>query len=787
MSTLDLGKIKFLWKGTWSAATSYVANDVVAYNSSVWICTQSFSTGVSNEFAPGRRDRTNFAGRTLDPAETLVYNVTVQTYNTVNYFYIDGVRTPSLTLYPNVRYKFLQRDASNLNHRIAFSTAPDGIFGGGTEYTTGVTYTGTAGSDGAVELILISSAPVTLYYYSAQDTNYGGGSSGRITLGSTWRGWQYWDLVTSGITFKNTWSSTTQYYYNDVVEYQGATYIALGDNINKFPLNPGNNHVWLLMMNGDRRSEHNSAAHFMNKGPLDWPYPHGIYADPQAISSLKWISRSGRVYHHGTGYFAHGQGAVGSGSNGGVPAGAPYEVNFNFFDWWNSRDNGGTGRMTTPDGLPPKCIQIEHGYSTAFFLFNNGEVWTVGRNSNGQLGDGTFSDQVISRRVIGLNDIKIVKISASYGNQLDACHVLALDEYGYVWTWGYNGYGQLGHGHTQDLGNPQRIPRSYFGGERIIDIVAGGGQYGWSYVRTSSDNLYSWGLNNIGQLGDASTTNRWRPVKVSGWDPVANNGIKKWQAVQTNQYSAFMILDGNGYLWGVGDDQYGNMGYASTSASRTSFVKSTQSPGGTIVDFWATWADSNWAYKLTFLRTATGATWVCGLGSTGYYVTGLGTNVTAVYPPTQIPAVTKITNVKEVYLQGSQTSADYRTIHFLTDSGQVFSQGAGSTFALNGNPLIGTSNNGVDETGVTYYPHQTFLPPSTKIKQMMMGGYNGTSQIWAAGIFYITDTGQIFGHGIQRNAAGARQTYHTQNFIMYSQSPGEVGAIYTPVSLTYAR
>ena len=112
MSTLDLGKIKFLWKGTWSAANSYVTNDVVGYNSSIWICTQSFSAGVSNEFSPGRRDRTNFAGRTLDPAETLVYNVTVQTYNTVNYFYIDGVKIMNYAANGTAKRRYLK---SNTN------------------------------------------------------------------------------------------------------------------------------------------------------------------------------------------------------------------------------------------------------------------------------------------------------------------------------------------------------------------------------------------------------------------------------------------------------------------------------------------------------------------------------------------------------------------------------------------------------------------------------------------------------------------------------------------------
>ena len=38
MATLDLGKIKFVWKGTYSGATAYEIDDVVSYNGSSYIC-----------------------------------------------------------------------------------------------------------------------------------------------------------------------------------------------------------------------------------------------------------------------------------------------------------------------------------------------------------------------------------------------------------------------------------------------------------------------------------------------------------------------------------------------------------------------------------------------------------------------------------------------------------------------------------------------------------------------------------------------------------------------------
>lgn len=777
MSILDLGKVRLTWRGTWNAASNYAVNDVVSLNSSVWICTQAHNAGSGNEFAPGRRDRSSAYGRTLDPDELITFNVTVQTVGPAIVFFIDGVRTPTITLHPQVRYRFLQQDPTNLNNRFALSTTSNGIFNGGVELTSGITYVGTPGIDGSLNVVLPSGLPSTIFYYSAQGSNFGG----TIARANTWRGWQYWDLMTSGFTFKNTWNSLTTYFANDIVEFQAATYIALADSINKQPSSPGNNHVWLAMMNGDRRSDHNAAAHFMNKGPIDWPYPNGNNGYPNAFGSLKYISRSGRVYHHGPGNNSHGLDQ----NTTNLSLGHPQEICFNHFEWWNSRDNGGPGRMTTPDGQPPRCIQIEQGISYAYFLFNNGEVWAVGENASGAVGDGTFTNTGLARRVIGLQETKIVKISAGYGSiTINNRHVLALDEYGYVWSWGRNNVGQLGHGHVQDLPRAERIPRSYFGGERIVDIIAMGNDSGHSYARTSSDNLYAWGNNAISQLGDTTTTNRWRPVKMLNWDPVANNGILKWQAVNVGSNAAFMILDGNRFLWGVGDDVNGNLAQSSAT-SRNQLTRTAVAPGGSIQDFWSLWSSDQNGRKITFIRHQNGTTFVCGLGSNVSFVNGLSANTTAITTgPQLIPSASNVLNVREVYLELTFSSEE-RTITFLLDNGRLLGQGWNG-FGIIGQPARGTTSNPTDESGTTSFPLTKYILPGTRVRQFIPGGSFNTSGQFIGGTFYLTESGQIIGHGKSRNDAATRQVPY-QSFITWSQAPGEGSIITAPVSLSWAR
>ena len=91
-------------------------------------------------------------------------------------FYIDGTETPQLTLYKGFTYKFDQSASSNSSHPFYLSTTSDGTHGGGSQYTSGFTYSGTAGSDGEITFKVLNSAPATLYY-CANHSGMGGSIS----------------------------------------------------------------------------------------------------------------------------------------------------------------------------------------------------------------------------------------------------------------------------------------------------------------------------------------------------------------------------------------------------------------------------------------------------------------------------------------------------------------------------------------------------------------------------------------------------------------------------------
>ena len=104
---------------------------------------------------------------------TITYTVTVASgtnqYGTGNKFYINGEVSPVLYLQEGNTYIFDQTDSTNATHILAFSTNPNNS--PTAAYTTGVTTTGTPGTDGKTTIVVApvkkTGAPVLFYYCTA--------------------------------------------------------------------------------------------------------------------------------------------------------------------------------------------------------------------------------------------------------------------------------------------------------------------------------------------------------------------------------------------------------------------------------------------------------------------------------------------------------------------------------------------------------------------------------------------------------------------------------------------
>jgi alpha-tubulin suppressor-like RCC1 family protein len=96
-----------------------------------------------------------------------------------------------------------------------------------------------------------------------------------------------------------------------------------------------------------------------------------------------------------------------------------------------------------------------------------------------------------------------------------------------LWSWGYNGDGQLGDGTTTNKSSPVQI-----GALTTWSKISGG--YFSMAIKTDGT-LWSWGYNNKGQLGDGTTINKSSPVQVGA--------LTTWSSVSAGRLHSLAIIE----------------------------------------------------------------------------------------------------------------------------------------------------------------------------------------------------------------------------------------------------
>ena len=145
-------------------------------------------------------------------------------------------------------------------------------------------------------------------------------------------------------------------------------------------------------------------------------------------------------------------------------------------------------------------------YYYTMILMEDGSLWSFGHNSHGQLGHGTKLHNVSD-----MNRILEGVAQVSLGRN----HCMALMEDGTLLSWGNNSYGQLGNGSSNLIVSPQKIA------EGFTAVAAGGVSayetfdwYAHSIGLDKESDVWSWGNNSFGQLGNVEFDSCSEPVKV---------------------------------------------------------------------------------------------------------------------------------------------------------------------------------------------------------------------------------------------------------------------------------
>ena len=166
--------------------------------------------------------------------------------------------------------------------------------------------------------------------------------------------------------------------------------------------------------------------------------------------------------------------------------------------------DGSNENRYTPISLniPEKVLWIEAGSGVGYAMTESGVLYGWGNCEAGQLGIGSIENSNFKASPIIMDFPKSIK-KVSCGDSIG----MLLTEDGDLYTWGSNYYGSLGQGDYDD----RMIPTKVSFDEKIVTATSGAKHM---VAITESNRVYVWGWNETGQLGLGDETNRNSPVEL---------------------------------------------------------------------------------------------------------------------------------------------------------------------------------------------------------------------------------------------------------------------------------
>jgi alpha-tubulin suppressor-like RCC1 family protein len=172
------------------------------------------------------------------------------------------------------------------------------------------------------------------------------------------------------------------------------------------------------------------------------------------------------------------------------------------------------------------------GWAHTCALDRDGRGWCWGRNSSGELGDGSTTDRTRPVAVAGGHRFSAIAVGSG--------HTCGLRADGMALCWGQNTHGELGSGG----GAASTVPVTVAAAEPFMAITLGGVH---TCGLTRAGTALCWGRNTYGQLGDGSTRARQAPVAVAG-------GLRFRSVQASGAHTCGTTVEGAEYCWGYNID-----------------------------------------------------------------------------------------------------------------------------------------------------------------------------------------------------------------------------------------
>ncbi len=216
---------------------------------------------------------------------------------------------------------------------------------------------------------------------------------------------------------------------------------------------------------------------------------------------------------------------------------------------------GNRDQHLTPVEIPLTQVTALAGAGDHALYVSGGNVSACGDNANGDLGNGSETPSTTPVAVTGLQGGNAVSVYTSWRNSG------ALLSTGTYESWGYNGLGNVGDGQT---GTDALVPQAISLPSPVTDVALGGSgsNNGQTLVILSDGTLRAWGYDKFGQLGDGSSKTEGSPIQFK-----APTGVT-YTALASGANTSYGI-DSAHNLWAWGNNVDGQIGNGTTTNHKT--------------------------------------------------------------------------------------------------------------------------------------------------------------------------------------------------------------------------
>jgi alpha-tubulin suppressor-like RCC1 family protein len=231
---------------------------------------------------------------------------------------------------------------------------------------------------------------------------------------------------------------------------------------------------------------------------------------------------------------------------------------------WGLNLNGQLGNNSTTQSPVPVAVnttgvlagktltRVSAGAAFSCGLDNTGKAYCWGLNTNGQLGNSSNTQSLVPVAVTTTGALSGKTLTEVDAGSTFAC---GLDSTGLAYCWGQNNAGQLGNNSTTDSNVPVAVNTSgALAGKSLTQITTGNG---FACALDTTGKAYCWGDNSQGQLGTNNFNSSLVPVAVFTGGVL--NGVSLTQISSGTNSTCAMDASSNVYCWGQnGNGQLGN-------------------------------------------------------------------------------------------------------------------------------------------------------------------------------------------------------------------------------------